>query len=175
MEPVIPQPGNVFVNNAGVVLLNSFFPALFERLGIMSGHHFIDNNAHIKGAQYLHYLATGCGNTANDNLSLNKVLCGLPLSAVIPGSIETTPEQKEHIEGLLSFAIKRWEAIGDCSVAAFRENWLIRNGMLSEDAAQWNLTVDKKPYDVLISKSPFSFSVIRHPWMNKPLHVHWAF
>lgn len=51
----------------------------------------------------------------------------------------------------------------------------MRNGLLNETANRWTLTVEKKAYDLLIQKSPFSFSIIKFPWMEKPLHIDWPY
>ena len=77
--------------------------------------------------------------------------------------------------GLIEAAISHWTAIGRCSVDAFRGNWLIRDGILTEHEDKWELTVEKRVYDLLLNKSPFSFSIIKHPWMSKPLYVNWPY
>lgn len=71
--------------------------------------------------------------------------------------------------------ISYWPAIGNTSVNGFRGNWLVRDGLLTELEDKWELTVEKRAYDVLIHQSPFSFSIIKLPWMEKPLHVTWPY
>ena len=51
----------------------------------------------------------------------------------------------------------------------------MRNANLVEKNDFWELTVEKRAYDLLIHKSPFSFAIIKYPWMEKPLHVVWAY
>ena len=89
--------------------------------------------------------------------------------------IEIGENDKNLIEELINAAISYWPEIGSCSIPGFRGNWLVRDGLLTEFEDRWELTVEKRPYDLLISHSPFSFSIIKYPWMPKPLHVNWPY
>ncbi|TRX42794.1 hypothetical protein FNW21_00230 [Flavobacterium restrictum] len=108
-------------------------------------------------------------------MPLNKVLCGLPLATPVADGIEIIDSQKNLIAGLINAVISHWTTIGDTSVDGFRGNWLVRDGLLVEKEERWELTVDKRAYDLLIHKSPFSFSIIKYTWMLKPLHVIWLY
>jgi hypothetical protein len=173
----LPKPAKtgIAVKNAGVVLLNTYIPMLFERLGLLSERRFRSPAQQNDAVHYLQYVITGLSHTEESFLPLNKVLCGLPLSHAVQEGIEVTDAQKQLIEGLVRAAIGYWPAIGDTSVDGFRGNWLVRDGMLTEHEEHWELAVEKRPYDVLINKSPFSFSIIRYQWMEKPLHVTWSY
>lgn len=165
----------IAVRNAGIVILNSYIVMLFERLGLVKNNQFITPENQIDAVQYLQYVITGLSNTEETFLPLNKVLCGLPLTHAVPDEIEIPEETQSLIQGLIKAAISYWTAIGDCSIDGFRGNWLVRDGILVELADKWELTVDKRAYDILINKSPFAFSIIKHPWMEKPLHVIWPY
>jgi len=97
------------------------------------------------------------------------------LSYPVKEDIDISEKEKNIIDGLISAAISHWPRIGKCSVDGFRGNWLVRDGLLTEQDDRWELTVEKRAYDLLISKSPFSFSIIRYPWMPKPLYVTWPY
>jgi len=71
--------------------------------------------------------------------------------------------------------IANWPAIESSSIKTLRENWLVRDAFLTEKEHQWEIKVETRPYDTLIRQSPFSFSIIKYPWMNKALHVYWRF
>ncbi|RFZ90946.1 hypothetical protein D0C36_18545 [Mucilaginibacter conchicola] len=163
------------LKNAGVVLLNNYIPILFNRLGLTNENQFIDNQAAGKAVQYLQFLITGQSATEDICLPLNKVLCGLPLAQSVPQEIDISNNEQQLIEGLINAVINYWKDIGTSSVSGFRGNWLIREGLLTETEERWELTVEKRPYDLLISRSSFSFSIIKHPWMPKPLHVNWPY
>jgi len=164
------------IKNAGLVLLNSFIPMLLERLGIITGERkFVSPDARSEAVHYLQYVVTGLCETEESFLPLNKVLCGMPLSEPVHGSIHISEENKKLISGLIKAAIGFWPSAGDSSIQGFRGNWLVRDGILKEQDDRWELSVEKRVYDLLIHKSPFSFSIIKFPWMLKPLHVNWPY
>lgn len=173
IEDVLKDP--IAINNAGLVLLNSFFPTLFERLELTKDNNFESKTSQLHAVNYLQYLASGMTKTEEVYLILNKVLCGLSLTTPVYDEIDITEAQKELIDGLLEAAINYWPAIGSSSIDGFRGNWIIRDGLLVEKPEHWELTIEKRAYDLLINKSPFSFSMIKFPWMEKPLHVNWPY
>lgn len=169
------QKTGIAVKNAGIVLLSSYIQMLFERLGMVSERKFVSSAAQNEAVHYLQYVITGLSRTEESLLPLNKVLCGLPISHPVQDGITVTDDQKKLIDGLIKAAIGHWPAIGDTSIDGFRGNWLVRDGLLVEQEDKWELIIEKRPYDVLIHKSPFAFSIIRYMWMEKPLHVTWPY
>lgn len=171
----IYSKNGIAVRNAGIVLLNSFIVMLFERLSLVKDNNFTSIENQKNAVLYLQYVVTGVSETEDSYLALNKILCGLSVTDSVPAIIEISQENEILIVGLIKAAVSYWSAIGECSVEGFRGNWLIRDGMLTELEDKWELTVDKRAYDVLINKSPFAFSIIKYPWMHKPLHVIWPY
>lgn len=167
--------GGVVVRNAGIVILNSYIPMLFERLGLTANKSFLNNESQLDAVHYLQYVITGQESTEEILLLLNKVLCGLPLSTPLKDGIDITPENSELVERLIEAVIAHWNTIGSSSVDGFRGNWLVRDGLLTEKEDRWELHIDKRPYDILIHKSPYSFSIIKYQWMDKPLYVIWPY
>jgi hypothetical protein len=163
------------VRNAGLVLINNYLAMLFVRLGLTNDQGFIDTEAQLRAVHYLQYFVTGLTRTEEHLLPLNKILCGLALVQPVADGIIVTEEHKDLIEGLIKAMIGQWPVIGDSSVDGFRGNWLVRDGLLSEQEDRWELTVEKRAYDILLQRSPFSFSIIKYPWMDKPLHVNWTY
>lgn len=161
------------VHNAGFVLVSGFIDILFQRLKLTEKQKFTSLENQIKAVHSLQYLITGLAGTDQNYLFLNKVLCGFSINEIIPDEIEIPEENKALINGLLYAAIGHWSEIGNSSIDGFRANWLIRDGSLLELEDRWELTVQRKAYDVLLSKSSFYFSIVRYPWMSKPLHVNW--
>jgi hypothetical protein len=170
----LPTEG-VMVPNAGLVLLNSYFLMLLERLRIFTDKAFVSEEAQLDAVHYLQYVVTGLTQTDESLLTLNKVFCGLSPDTPVRDSIEMTQDQKQLIDGLIQAAVGYWTAIGTTSINGFRGNWLVREGILRETEDRWELTVEKRAYDILLMKSPFSFSIIKLPWMQKPLHVTWPY
>lgn len=170
-----PAKEGIAVFNAGLVIINSYILLLFDRLGITSGNKFVSEKAQIEAVHLLQYIVTGHSHTEEHFLPLNKFLCGLDITHPVPDGIEIPESTRSMIEGLLKAVIGYWPAIGDTSADGFRGNWLVRKGVLGEAADKWELTVEKRAYDILLNRSPFSFSVVKLPWMERPLHVNWAF
>lgn len=165
----------LIIRNAGLVLINNYVAMLFDRIGITKDRNFVSLQKQMDAVHYLQYVATGMSETEEAFLPLNKVLCGIPVSQPIPDGVEIPDEHKKIIESLIKAVIGYWPEIGDTSLNGFRGNWLVREGKLSEQKDRWELLVEKRAYDILINKSPFSFSIIKHPWMDKPLHVTWSY
>lgn len=166
------------VKNAGLVLVSSYIPLLFQRLGLVEAlgkKENPDHTAAYNAVHYLQYIVTGFCNTGEHLLTLNKLLCGVPLLCPVPGEIEMPDTHKTLISEMLLAIIGHWAAIGTCSINGFRGNWLVRDGLLTEQNDKWELTVEKRSYDILMNKSPFSFSIIKYPWMAMPLHVNWSY
>ncbi len=163
------------IKNAGLVILNNYIEMLFERLHLTFNREFTSAENQRKAVHYLQYLVTGLSNSEETTLPLNNVLCGLPLTQTVPNGITISDEEKELIHGLLTAAISNWPSVGETTVDGFRGNWLVREGLLQELEDRWELVVEKRVYDLLLHKSPFSFSIIKYPWMEKPLHVIWAY
>ncbi len=165
----------ISVPNAGLVILNNYFSMLFERLELVKNDAFISDNAQLDSIHYLQYIASGVSQTEESLLTLNAILVGLSPTIPLKSSIDISEDQKQLIDGMIQSAMNYWKAIGHSSIDGFRGNWLIREGILHETEKHWQLIVEKRPYDILLVQSPFSFSTIKLPWMEKPLQVIWSF
>ncbi|MFO0434450.1 MAG: contractile injection system tape measure protein, partial [Sphingobacteriaceae bacterium] len=104
---------------------------------------------------------------------LNKLLCNIPRNHPLNPSIKLKREEIDLSKELLHIAISRWEIIKNTSFEGLRESFLKRAGKIEWDDEKVYLKVESKSYDMLIDKIPWSISVIRLPWMEKPLHVKW--
>lgn len=163
----------IMVSNAGIVILQSFITTYFERLGIVKNNQFVNPQAQLDAVHYLQHLVTGFSETEEQHLLFNKLLCGLAIDQPIASGIYISDDEKATAEGLIDAMIDYWSAIGGCSIDGFRGNWLIREGHLSEQDDRWSLVVDKKPYDLLMQRAPFSYVIVKLPWMAKPVYVDW--
>jgi hypothetical protein len=111
--------------------------------------------------------------TPEYNLVLNKLLCGLSKAKPIEKEIVLTDEQKNMADQLIGAVIKHWGALGETSAAGLQETFLQRGGQLFSFDNKSELRVERKAYDKLLSKLPWSLSPIKLPWMKKPLYVEW--
>lgn len=173
IETAEPVEFPIAITNAGIALIQSFMRPLFERLKLTENDKFISPNTQRAAVHYLQFLATGQSHTEEHHLLFNKLLCGLPPTHPIEAGVDITSAEIDTIHSLVDAVTNYWNAIGRTSVDGFRGNWIVRNGTLTEAQDHWDLIVEKRAYDVLINRSPLSYSVIKLPWMNKPIYVTW--
>lgn len=165
--------GEIVIPNCGLVLLQGYIPMLLSRLALAEENSFVSESAQRRAVHVLQFLATGHTSTAEEHLALNKVLCGLARHEPLGEEIELDEREREMSLSLLRTVIGNWDAIGDSSIDGLRGSWLLRNGALNQTEDRWDLVVEKRAYDVLLARLPFSYSVIKFPWMEKPIYVTW--
>ena len=83
------------------------------------------------------------------------------------------PSEISLAKELVEITMQRWEKGGTSSIESFRASFITRDGRLSLTNEQWNLNVEKRGYDVLLQSLPWSFGMIKLPWMNNFLTVEW--
>ena len=74
---------------------------------------------------------------------------------------------------MLKGVLQNWNRLSNTSIEAMRETFLMREGMLDEIEKNFQLKVEKKTLDILLESMPWSFGMIKLPWMNKRLLVEW--
>lgn len=161
------------VGNAGIVLLGPYIAPLFERLHLVVEGSFRSTVAANRGAHLLEVMVDGVGDALEPRLILNKLLCGIDLHQPVDRDFTASDEECLVVEGLLEAVIANWGRLGGTSVSGLRGSFLQRNGMLVCEEGAWHLTVEARPYDVLIDAIPWGFRTLRLPWMEAVLHVDW--
>lgn len=174
-RPVEEESGDedVFVTNAGLVLVAPFLARLFTKLGLTEGRAFRDDEAAERAAHLLQHLVEERADRPEHLLVLNRVLCGVPPGRPLPRSIVVGPEEDEAIRGLLAAVVEHWGALGNTSIQGLRESFLQREGLLGRVDGAWRLQVEERAFDVLLDRIPWSFRTVRLPWMEALLHVEW--
>lgn len=170
-ERITSEP--ISINNAGLVLSSTYIPTLFQRLKLTEGKAFISEKTKFQALFCLQYMVDGRSEAPEYLLTLNKLLCGIPLSTPIPNQIDLPDGAMSMIDGLLTAMISHWSALGSTSVEGLRTTFLLREGQLLQAEKQWQLNVLPGPFDMLLDQIPWSFQTIKYPWMDKPLFVTW--
>ena len=166
--------GNIIsVSNSGIVMLHPFLKPFFEGLELLAEGKFIDDEARGRAVLLLHYIATGEAEVAEFDLTLQKILCGLPMEDTLPSSIELTDKETTETDNLLRAVLSHWEPLKNTSIEGFRDTFLKRTGNLELKESGWLLTVEQKTIDILLGKLPWGFSTIRMPWMREMISVDW--
>lgn len=168
----LPEEG-IFIGNAGAVILWPFLREFFESQNLIDKTSFRDEGCREKAVLWLQHIATGEHSFPEYDLSLNKILCGWPLEETLSSHLNLREIEMLKTEEMLENVIEQWKAIGKVSVPGFRESFLLRDGLLKKNDFGWQLKVERKPYDLLLDRLPWSFGLIKFKWMNQPLFVEW--
>ncbi|MDC8760342.1 contractile injection system tape measure protein [Janthinobacterium fluminis] len=163
----------LYVGNAGQVLAGPYMPRLFSILGLTEAGRFKDSEAAERAVHLLQYVVSGQSDSPEYLLGLNKILCGVSASTPIVREIVPSDEEREAIDMMLCAMIEHWKKIGNTSPDGLRQAFLQRAGSLRLQDDAWRLTVEPGAFDMLLDTLPWSFSIIKHPWMERAVHVNW--
>ena len=163
----------IYVANAGLVLVSPYLPRLFDLIGLTENRAFKTPEAANRAVHLLQFIVNESCSTPEYQLVLNKLLCGVKTSIPIGQKIDISAEESQQIEGLLQGIIQHWKALGNTSVTGLRESFLQREGKLQLKDEVWHLRVEEKAFDMLLDQIPWGFSTIKYPWMERVIYVEW--
>jgi hypothetical protein len=169
------EDGSFPAQDAGLVLLHPYVTRLFETLGIApAGARGLPEFALPRAAALLHWLLSGREEVFEFELSTIKVLLGLAPERMLPvASGLLSDEDRAEADHLLAAAITHWAALGKTSVAALRGSFLQRRGVLRDIGRGWELRVEPQSFDMLVGKLPWGISIVKLPWMTRPIFTEW--
>lgn len=185
-DPALPQKmhghtndaaseDELFVSLAGIVLLHPFLVPLFLEMGLLTtNRQWIDEAAAAKGVQTLAYLATGDDYCPEYDMTLLKLVCGLPFDSIVSPNLVLTDTDRQHATELLDAVIGHWDALGNVSPDGLREAFLQRTAKLTPAGPGWRLTVEGKTLDILMNRLPWGYSTIKLPFMANLLFIDWT-
>ena len=159
--------------DCGVILLFPFIPMLFDKTGCTSGGKFSNDNQKALALSVLSYTVYGHYTVPPADVSIIQLLCGFDAGIVPTEMPLLSDDQKEIAESLLNEVIHNWNPLGPASLNWLRTYFLIRTGTLGENASGLQLNIPPAAFDILLDKVPWSYSVLKFPWMKKPLFVTW--
>ena len=79
----------------------------------------------------------------------------------------------EMCDSLLKGVLKNWEKLNNSSIAALRETFLIREGILTPNELDYNLDIIKETFDMLLETIPWNISIIQTTFMENRINVDW--
>jgi Contractile injection system tape measure protein len=163
----------IYIENAGMVLFWPFLPSFFSRVGLFANKKFISDEAQQRAVLILQYLVTAQSECSENELLLNKILCGIdPLEPVL-NRIELTNQEQHESDSLLQSIVEQWATLKKTSVAGLQRGFLCRQGRLLRQDNGWNLLIERNAYDMLLDSLPWSISLIRTSWMQTTVFVEW--
>jgi hypothetical protein len=168
------QENEIYIDNAGLVILWPYIDRLFENLELINKKQFIDQRAQQKALSVLQYIVDGDDELVCEHtLALNKVICGLrPDDPFISDSF-LSEHEKTIIEQMLMAVIANASMLKNSSIEGLRCNFLSRKGRLSAYQGGWLLQVEKHSKDVVLDHIPWEFQWFKLPWMNKIMRIEW--
>ncbi|CAD7797928.1 hypothetical protein CHRY9390_00251 [Chryseobacterium aquaeductus] len=168
------QTSSLYIDNAGLVILHPFLLNLFQKLDLYKDEVWIDKESQHKAVLLTQYLVTGQEVFFENELILNKLICGFPIESVINTKQKISKEEKEICNDLLLVVLEYWSVMKNSSVEALRETFLQRAGKLSlSETHPSELWVEEKGVDVLLASLPWGIGLLQTPWMNNFLHCYW--
>lgn len=173
LKKVQAGEGPVYIQNAGLVLLHPLLTHFFNRLGLTEKNQFTGEEAQHRSAHLLQFLADGEQQHPEYQLVLNKILCHIPIEQPIPLQFAITEAERAVAGELLDVVRQRWEKMKNTSVEGLQLSFLQRGGAITATPDGWKLRVEQKGIDVLLQYLPWSWGMIRLPWMNKILYTEW--
>jgi hypothetical protein len=166
------------VENAGLVLIAPFFPRLFQYAGYMNENAdaFLDDEFRIRAIFLMQYIVYGEEREHDEaQLFLNRLLVLLEEEVPLPKTCEMTDKERSIADSLLGGVKAQWSQLKNTSEDSFRVSFLQRSGFLRlENETAWQLTVDKRAYDLLLDTIPWSFRMLKFRWMEKMINVRWG-
>ncbi len=163
----------IFIHNAGLVLLWPYLPMFLESLGLIENNRFRDEDARERAVFLLHYLAFGAGETPEYHLMLNKILCGIDPEAPLQPFFTINETEIVKCENLLQSAIYNWPVLRNVTIPGLRSMFLKREGIISTRDGHWLLRIEEQAHDILLDKMPWGINTVKLPWMPELLFVEW--
>ncbi|WP_422104872.1 contractile injection system tape measure protein [Winogradskyella sp.] len=164
----------MYIKNSGIVILSPFLVPLFERLGYLEASQWKDEVLQHRAILLMHYLVYGTAEIFENELVLNKILCGVAVATAVKTDWDITKEEKVQCQELLESVITHWSILKDTSVATLRDTFLQRNAKLTEyKEAQYELIVEHQSVDILLDHLPWGIGTIKTPWMKHFLTCQW--
>jgi len=174
-DPKPPERGDLFyLFNAGVVLLHPFLPRLLRKLELADERAFKDDASRDMASLLIHHLATGETRAPEYALVLPKLLCDIPMDRPLDYSLRVRAEAQVEARNLLRSTIEHWAALGASSPELLQNEFLRRAGKLDRRESGWLLQVERKPFDVLLTRLPWGIGMVKLPWMDEVLRVEWG-
>jgi hypothetical protein len=133
----------------------------------------LNDEARNRAVHALHYLGAGHEEAPEYVLMLSKLLCGIPIEWPLEPGLPLSDEERAACDELLVQVIGHWSALRNTSSAALREAFLRREGKLFLTDDGWRLEVQRRTEDILLSRLPWGFPMIKFSWMPRLLSVTW--
>ncbi|MDC9604128.1 contractile injection system tape measure protein [Xenorhabdus griffiniae] len=160
------------ISNAGCMILWPLLPTFFRTFDLLEKNQFISLEAQREAVCLLDWLIWEEEEIPAWRLTLNKVLCGLPIYDNSPWHTPE-PEQRIVINQWLEKILVQLPAWKKMGVNDVRHLFLQRSGELSELNGITNIHIKPEVYDALISEWPWPMNIASFSWLQQPITITW--
>lgn len=162
------------VDDAGLVIMHPFLPALFERLGYLDEERkFVSLALQERAVHLLRWLAGYELPHLDYQMPLEKVLCDLPLAYPMGSEIEFTDMEKEEGRQVLRSVCQYWKPLNGTSPEGLQRSFLQRHGSIAYEDNTWIVRVEGQALDILLDDLPWEISLLLLPWREEMIMVEW--
>lgn len=175
-RPESAAPAGLLVPAAGLVLAHPYLSRLLDATGLHPAgtRGPLPDPVLPAATSLLHWLATGREAEQEFSLPFIKLLLGRDPDTPLPHAPPPLPEAwRLEADALLEAMLSHWQALRGTRPAGLRSGFLQRRGCLERSDAAWRLRVEPESFDMLLDLLPWGFSLVRLPWMPRPLVTEW--
>ncbi|WP_426577553.1 contractile injection system tape measure protein [Xenorhabdus stockiae] len=160
------------ISNAGCMILWPLLPTFFRSFDLLEKNQFVSLEAQRKAVCLLDWLIWAEEEIPVWRLTLNKILCGLPMH---DNALWLTPEpeQQTAINQWLEKTVVQLPAWKKMGINDVRHLFLQRSGELNELNGLINIHIRPEVYDVLISEWPWPTNIAHFSWLQYPITITW--
>ncbi|MEM7039259.1 MAG: contractile injection system tape measure protein, partial [Bacteroidota bacterium] len=170
----IPEDVAIYVENAGVMLVWPFLGKVFSRAGLLVNDEWKDEAAQEYAVHLIQYIANKEEGAPEEALFLNKIVVGLPTTFPLERTVVLEEEHKNLAESMLKAVCFQWSVMKNSDPDTLRKTWFLREGVITRGEESWTIRVEKKAFDMLLKKLPWSLSMVHLGWLEETIEVEWG-
>ncbi len=168
------EVGSHYTKYAGLILFWPFLKRFFETLDCLDAEsQFKGHETRARAVRLLHHIASEEPNAPEYEMTLSKIMCGMPFSEHLGLPITLTDQETELSESIINGLIQNWAKLGNTSAGGLRNSFIQREGVIDREERNWIVRVEKKGIDVLLDYLPYTISAIKLPWVEGLIYVEW--
>lgn len=174
-EKIQLQSEDLISFEAGIVLLWPYFQSLFSRCNLLDEDaQFADEQSQFKAHALLCKIMQV--EPDQDCYRVINVLLGFAYDLQVESVIELSEEEQGEVEKLITSAIAHWPAVAGLTSDGMRDLFLQRQGSIQLSEHGYQVSVESKSQDILLTKLPWGLGTVTLPWLGESLiQINWQY